>query len=125
MACAFYSRRQLTLIFSGNARDTAWHHLATLGYVTLQHLKVLIVNNGSVIDAKRTGFATAHHATATGFTWAALAAFAAFDGAWETTGYRTQALALVAFQALILARLALRLGLLGGQVALYEERAAL
>jgi hypothetical protein len=42
------------------------------------------------------------------------------DGAWTTTGYVTQLFTLLLFQLFLFARLFLRLGLLGGQLALYR-----
>jgi hypothetical protein len=43
------------------------------------------------------------------------------DAAWPVTGYRTQLVALVLMQGLVLGRLALRLTLAGGLVALYRR----
>ncbi|MGE0456297.1 MAG: hypothetical protein AB7O37_20750 [Vicinamibacteria bacterium] len=51
------------------------------------------------------------------------ALWALVDAGWETTGYRSQALSLVLLQAFVVARLALRLGLLGGQLELYRREA--
>lgn len=45
-----------------------------------------------------------------------------FDRVFEPTGFRTQALFLVAAQAFLAARIFLRLSLLGGQLALYRSR---
>lgn len=53
---------------------------------------------------------------------ALLAAWAVIDGAWTTAGYGTQILTLLLFEAFVLARIFLRLALLGGQVALYRAR---
>jgi hypothetical protein len=50
-----------------------------------------------------------------------LAVWAALDGSWETTGYKTQLVTLALFQALVLGRMLLRLGLMGGQIALYRR----
>lgn len=47
----------------------------------------------------------------------------ALDGRWETTGYKTQLVALLLAQGLILVRLGLRLALLAGQVALFRHLA--
>lgn len=58
---------------------------------------------------------------AAGLLTFALWAFA--DAGWETTGYRSQALTLVLLQAFVVARLALRLGLMGGQLELYRRKA--
>jgi hypothetical protein len=52
-----------------------------------------------------------------------LGAWGAIDSAWETTGYKTQIVTLVLFQALVLGRMFLRLGLMGGQIALYRRLA--
>ncbi len=46
------------------------------------------------------------------------------DGAYATTGYKTQLLTLLLFQLFVLARLALRVMLMGGQLALYRRLAA-
>jgi hypothetical protein len=46
------------------------------------------------------------------------------DGAYVTTGYKTQLLTLLLFQLFVLARLALRVMLMGGQLALYRRLAA-
>jgi hypothetical protein len=53
---------------------------------------------------------------------ALLAVWSVIDGAWATAGYGTQALTLLLFEAFVLARIFLRLALLGGQVALYRAR---
>lgn len=49
-----------------------------------------------------------------------LAVWAAFDARWVTTGYRSQLVTLVLFQAVVLSRIGLRLALLASQVALYR-----
>lgn len=46
------------------------------------------------------------------------------DGAYATTGYKTQLLTFALFQLFVLARLALRVMLMGGQLALYRRLAA-
>ena len=46
------------------------------------------------------------------------------DGAYATTGYKTQLVTLLFFEAFVLARLSLRLMLMGGQLALYRRLAA-
>ena len=46
------------------------------------------------------------------------------DGAYVTTGYKTQLLTFALFQFFVLARLALRVMLMGGQLALYRRLAA-
>ncbi len=48
--------------------------------------------------------------------------WSAFDTTWVTTGYRSQLVTLLAFQALVLSRIALRLTLLAAQTALYRGR---
>ena len=45
----------------------------------------------------------------------------AFDSVWVTTGYKTQLVTLLLAEALMLGRIALRLGLQGGQIALYRR----
>lgn len=50
-----------------------------------------------------------------------LVVWSALDGRWETVGYKTQLVTFALFQALIFGRLMLRLGLLGGQIALYRR----
>jgi len=52
---------------------------------------------------------------------AALWLFLGADGLFSTTGYKTQLLALVLMQGLVLVRIVLRLGLLAGQTALYRR----
>jgi hypothetical protein len=51
------------------------------------------------------------------------AAWAALDGAWPVTGYRTQIPSLLLAQLLVGGRLFLRLALMGGQVAVYRRSA--
>jgi hypothetical protein len=46
------------------------------------------------------------------------------DGAYVTTGYKTQLLTFALFQAVVLARVSLRVMLMGGQLALYRRLAA-
>jgi hypothetical protein len=46
----------------------------------------------------------------------------ALDSRWATTGYRSQLVTLLLFQAVILGRIGLRLVLLGSQVSLYRGR---
>ena len=50
-----------------------------------------------------------------------LALWSALDGAWGTVGYRTQIVTFVLMQTLVAGRIALRVALLGGQVALYRQ----
>jgi hypothetical protein len=51
-----------------------------------------------------------------------LAAWAAFDARLATTGYKSQLLALLLAQALMAGRIALRLSLFAGQIALYRRQ---
>ena len=53
-----------------------------------------------------------------------IAGWRLLDGAYVTTGYKTQLLTFVLFQAFMLARLGLRVMLMGGQLALYRRLAA-
>ena len=55
---------------------------------------------------------------------ALLAAWRLLDGAYTTTGYKTQLVTFALFQLFVLARLALRVMLMGGQLALYRRLAA-
>lgn len=50
-----------------------------------------------------------------------LVAWRLIDGLWATTGYTTQFFTLLVFQLFLFARLFLRVGLLGGQLALYRS----
>jgi len=50
-----------------------------------------------------------------------LAVWAVLDGGWATTGYKTQLVALLLAQALMAGRIALRLALWAGQLALYRR----
>ena len=54
---------------------------------------------------------------------AALALWLAFDGAWTTLGFVSQIPTLAAMQALVLARIAGRLGLAGALMDLYRGQA--
>lgn len=47
----------------------------------------------------------------------------ALDGHWDAVGYKTQLVTLLMAEGFMLARIGLRLALLGGQVALYRENA--
>jgi len=51
---------------------------------------------------------------------ALLAVWSLLDGAWETTGYKTQIVTLLLGQGLVFGRIALRLVLLSSQLALYR-----
>jgi hypothetical protein len=53
-----------------------------------------------------------------------IAVWRLLDGAYVTTGYKTQLLTFALFQAFMLARLGLRVMLMGGQLALYRRLAA-
>ena len=53
-----------------------------------------------------------------------LASWNALDGRLHTTGYKTQLVALLLAQGLVLGRIALRLSLFAGQIALYRKQAA-
>jgi hypothetical protein len=53
-----------------------------------------------------------------------LALWAAFDEAWTTTGFRSQIVTLVAMQAILLARILLRIALPASLMDLYRRRAA-
>jgi hypothetical protein len=52
-----------------------------------------------------------------------LALWHALDGSWDAVGYKTQLVSLVLAQAFVLGGLALRLALLGGQLAFYRKHA--
>lgn len=52
-----------------------------------------------------------------------VALWGAFDARWVTTGYKSQLVTLLVFQAAVLSRIVLRLTLLAGQIALYRGRA--
>ena len=54
----------------------------------------------------------------------ALALWQMFDQAWTTIGYRTQLVTLLAMQALVLARISLRLALAGALMDLYRRHTA-
>src|SRR6185295_13822041 len=51
---------------------------------------------------------------------AVVAAWSVLDGAFETTGYKTQLVSLLLSQALVFGLIALRLSLYAGQIALYR-----
>jgi len=53
-----------------------------------------------------------------------IAGWRLLDGAYATTGYKTQLLTFALFQAFMLARLGLRVMRMGGQLALYRRLAA-
>jgi hypothetical protein len=54
---------------------------------------------------------------------AAVVAWNGLDGLWETTGYKSQVATLLLLETLVAVRIALRLALLGGQIALYRRGA--
>jgi len=62
-----------------------------------------------------------HYVSLAALGAALLALWAVLDGAWETTGYATQLVALLLAQALMASRIALRLALWAGQLALYRR----
>jgi hypothetical protein len=65
--------------------------------------------------------AVAGHALACFLALVALTlAWSAFDAHWATTGYRTQLVTLAGMQLYLLARIAVRLGFLGGALVLYR-----
>jgi hypothetical protein len=55
---------------------------------------------------------------------ACLAVWRTIDGAYTTTGYKTQLVTFVLLEALVLTRVSLRVLLMGGQLALYRRLAA-
>jgi len=55
---------------------------------------------------------------------ALIAIWRLIDGAYATTGYKTQLFTFALFQLFVLARVALRVALMGGQLALYRRLAA-
>jgi hypothetical protein len=59
-----------------------------------------------------------------GLVLLSLALWLAFDRAWTTAGYASQVPTLIAMQALVLARIAARLGLAGSLIDLYRRHAA-
>jgi len=69
------------------------------------------------------GRALGQYAAVGGAGVALLAAWAALDGRFGVSGYRTQLVFLALAQAFVLARVGLRLALLAGQVALYRRLA--
>ena len=70
----------------------------------------------------RLGRAAGHYLAVVAIGVGALAAWSAADGAWAATGYKTQVVALVLMQGFVAARIALRLALMAGQVALWNSR---
>lgn len=69
--------------------------------------------------------ATGHYLGVVALGALLIALWASLDGALQVTGYKTQILALALAQGLVLARIALRLSLLSGQLALYRKRTTL
>lgn len=69
------------------------------------------------------GRTVGHYATLAVLALLLAAAWAAADGAWAVSGYRTQLLSLLLAQLLVGGRIFLRLALMGGQVALYQRSA--
>lgn len=77
----------------------------------------------SLMFCLRHPFRTAGHylgVVATGVVL--LAGWIPLEQGWQTTGYKTQLVALLLAQALVVGAIALRLALLGGQMALYRSR---
>jgi hypothetical protein len=67
---------------------------------------------------------SAGHYLALGVLWLLLlGAWSRLDGAWQTVGYWSQLPTFLLLQALVAARIALRVALLGGQLALYRRDA--
>jgi len=64
-----------------------------------------------------------HYATMALIGGLILFAWLALDGRWEAVGYRTQPLTLLLAEAAMLARIGVRIALMGGQVSLYRESA--
>ena len=68
------------------------------------------------------GRTAGHYAAVAGLALLLAAAWAAADAAWPVSGYRTQLVWLLLAQALVGGRIFLRLGLMGGQVAVYQQQ---
>jgi hypothetical protein len=64
-----------------------------------------------------------HYASLAALGVALLALWTVLDGAWATTGYAAQLVTLLLAQALMAGRIALRLALWAGQLALYPRDA--
>lgn len=120
----------------------AWlmgRHFALLAALVFLHLvgtyaRVIVVleERSSAVLAVLSGLAFAlRHLLATLAVAGGMAAlfvlalnlWQAFDQAWATTGYRTQIVTLLAMQALVLGRIALRVALAGGLMDLYRRQA--
>jgi hypothetical protein len=84
---------------------------------------ILAMASAAAFAVRRAGQALGHYLTMVAAGVLLLAAWALLDGAWETTGYKTQLLTLALFQALVLGRMFLRLALMGGQIHLYRRHA--
>jgi hypothetical protein len=67
------------------------------------------------------GRVAAHYALLAAALALLLLAFKALDGAWTTTGYKTQIVTLLLLQAFVFGRIFLRLALLGGQLEIYRD----
>lgn len=103
-----------------------------LVHMVASHARVVVVReerrSALLAFASSAGFCRRHLAAAFGqylvvggLGGLLLAAFAFLDARTAVTGWRSQALALVLFEAFVAARIALRLGLLASQVELQEE----
>jgi hypothetical protein len=122
---------------SALALTLAGHGLLLLAlalvHMVASHARVLVVReerrSALLAVASSAGFCRRHFAAAfgqyvvvAGLGGLLLAAFAFLDARLPVTGWRSQAFALVLFQALAAARIALRLGLLASQLELQEEK---
>jgi hypothetical protein len=68
--------------------------------------------------------AAGHYAVIASMAVVLLGAWSALDSGLSVVGYKTQLLAFLLAQAFVFLRIALRLGLLGGQVAIYRTSRA-
>jgi hypothetical protein len=66
------------------------------------------------------GRAAAHYALLAAAAVLLLGVWRLLDGAWNTTGYKTQLVTLLLLQGFVFGRIFLRLGLLGGQLEIYR-----
>lgn len=122
---------------SALALTLAGHGLLLLAlalvHMVASHARVLVVReerrSALLAIASSAGFCRRHFAAAfgqyvvvAGLGGLLLAAFAFLDARLPVTGWRSQAFALVLFQALAAARIALRLGLLASQLELQEDK---
>ena len=100
---------------------------------TYARVIIVVEERSSAVLAVLSGLAFAvRHLAATAAIGAVIAALGAlvllawrmFDDAWPTTGYATQALTLLAMQAVVLARITLRIALARALMDLYRRHAA-